>query len=75
MPENWWVSFFILAKEIAYLAATYTDITGRNILVWSDMAIEFVHESLAEAHDFCITFATRREVGTAFCTAHRQGCQ
>ena len=64
--------FFVHTEHIAYLTATDTDITGRNILVGTDVTVEFRHESLAEAHDLSIALTTGREVGATLGTTHRQ---
>ena len=39
------------------------------------MTPQLQDESLAEAHDFSVALAARREVGTALATAHRQRSQ
>ena len=52
----------VLAKEIANLTTAYTDVACRNVLIRTDIAIELVHERLAETHDFGITATAGREV-------------
>ena len=42
--------FLVFAKEITYLTAAYADITCRHIFIGTDIAIELLHESLAETH-------------------------
>ena len=39
------------------------------------MAVELVHEALAEAHDLAVGLALRVEVGAALAAAHGQGRQ
>lgn len=60
------------AEEIADLATTYADITGRHVLVRTDIAIQLCHECLAEPHDLSIRATSDREIRTTFGTAHRQ---
>ena len=67
--------FFVLAEQIADFAAAYADVTGRDVGVGADVAVEFGHKGLAEAHYFGIGFAFRVKVRTAFAAAHRQGGQ
>ena len=62
----------VLAKEIANLTTTYADVACRNVLVRTDIAIELVHERLAEAHDFGIAATAGREVRTTLGATHRQ---
>ena len=64
--------FLVHAKHVSNFTATYTDITGRNIHIRTQMAPQFQHEGLAETHDFRIALSARREVGTTFTTTHRQ---
>ena len=47
----------VLSEKIADLTAAYTDITGGNVGVRSDMAEKLGHEALAEGHDFAVGFA------------------
>ena len=51
------------AEHIAYLTATYSDVTRGNVLVGTNVAIQLCHESLAESHHLRIALATGREVG------------
>ncbi|EEZ76891.1 hypothetical protein NEILACOT_03083 [Neisseria lactamica ATCC 23970] len=67
--------FFVLSEQVADFASAYADVAGRNIGVRADVAVEFGHKGLAEAHYFGIGFAFGVEVGTAFAAAHRQGGQ
>ena len=62
----------VLSEEETYLASTYADVAGRHVNVGTDMAVELVHESLAEAHHLSLALAAGREVGTALGTAHGQ---
>ena len=54
--------FLVFAEEITDFAASYADVASRNILIGTDIAIELVHESLAEAHDFGIAASAGRKV-------------
>ena len=58
-----------------YFTTTYTDVTGRNVSLRTNMTPQFQHECLYETHYFSIRLATRREVGTTFTTTHRQSSQ
>ena len=46
--------FLVHAKHIANLTATNTYVTSRHVYVWTNMASELKHESLAETHHFSI---------------------
>ena len=65
--------FLVHTKHVADLAATHADVASGHILVRAYVAIQFQHESLAEAHHLSVALATGREVGTALATAHGQG--
>lgn len=65
----------VLAEQITDLTAANTDITGRNVLVRSDVTIELTHEALAEPLNLSVGFALRVEVGAAFTAAHGEGGQ
>ena len=62
----------VLSVEVTDLPGTHADITGRHILVGTDMAVQLCHECLAELHHLIVTLTADREVGTALTTAHRQ---
>ena len=62
----------VLAEHIADLAPADADVAGRHVDVGADMAIQFGHEGLAEAHHFVIGLALGIEVGAALAAAHRQ---
>ena len=62
----------VLSEEVANLAGTYTDITGRHVDFRTDVAVELAHEGLAEAHDLGIALAADAEVAAAFAAAHGQ---
>jgi len=64
--------FLIHAVEEADFAAAYAYVTCGNVGIHADVVPEFLHECLAETHDFSVGFAYRVEVGTALCTAHRK---
>ena len=58
--------------EVTDFAATNADVTSGAVLVGTDVSPKFIHESLAETHDFFVGLANRVEVGTALTTAQRQ---
>ncbi len=60
----------VLAEEVADLAAADPDVTGGDVGVWADVAIELGHEGLAEAHHLVVALALGIEVGTALTAAH-----
>ena len=62
----------ILSEEVTDLTTTYTDIACGNILVRADIAVELVHERLAETHHLSVALATGSKVGTALGTTHRK---
>src|SRR5208283_2287766 len=62
----------VLAEEESDFASAHTDVAGGNVGVWSDMAREFGHETLAETHHFVIALALRIEIASAFAAAHGQ---
>ncbi len=61
--------------EVTNFAAAYAYVACRDVLVGADAVPELKHESLAETHDFIVGLAYGVEVGTALCTAHREGCE
>src|SRR4051812_32128277 len=66
---------FIHAKEKPNLSRAHPDVAGRDVGIGADVAKEFAHEGLAEAHYFAVAFAFRIEIGSAFAAAHRQSRQ
>ena len=62
----------VLPEKIANLAPADTNVTGRNVDVRTNVAVEFGHEALAEFHNFVVGLALRVEVGTALAAANRQ---
>ena len=62
----------VLAEHEADLASADADVPGRDVGVLADMAIEFGHEALAEAHDLVIRLAFGIEIGAPFAAADRQ---
>ena len=58
--------------HVANLTATNTNVTSRAVLVRTNVAPQFVDESLAETHDFSVALSCRIEVGTTLTTAERQ---
>src|SRR5262249_57701769 len=63
---------FVLSKEISDPATTHADVAGRHVSIGANVAEQFGHERLAEAHHFCVRFSFRIEVRAALATAHRQ---
>ena len=57
----------ILAEQEADLAAANAHVTGRNVDVRPDVAVQSRHIALAETHNLGIGLAGRIEVGTALC--------
>ena len=62
----------VLAEQEADLASAHADVAGGNVGVRADVAAEFGHEALAEAHDFVVALALGIEVGAALAAAHGQ---
>ena len=62
----------VLAEHEAHLAGARADVAGRHVGVGADMAVEFRHEALAEAHDLQVGLALRVEVAAALAAAHGQ---
>ena len=62
----------VLAKQEADFAPTHADVTRGDVAVFADVAPQFSHEGLAEAHDFGVGLALRVEVGPAFAAADGQ---
>jgi hypothetical protein len=61
-----------LAEEEADLPAAHAHVACRHVCVRADVAVEFVHEGLAETHDLLISLAFGVEVRAALAAAHRQ---
>ena len=61
-----------MAEHEAYFASADSYISCRHVSVLSDVSLKLCHEALAESHDFVVRFAFRIEIGTTFCTTHRQ---
>ena len=64
--------FLVCAEEIADFSAAHAHVARGNIYAGADVAVEFVHETVAEAHDFVVGFARGIEVAAALSAAHRQ---
>ena len=58
--------------EEANLTATNTNVTSRNILIWTNIVTKLKHESLAETHNLSVALANGIEVRATLATAHRQ---
>ena len=74
-PSSGGIQAAVFAEEVADFTAANAHIAGRNVDVGTNVAIEALHEALAETHDFCVGFACRVEVRTAFCAADREARQ
>ena len=64
---------FVLAEHVADFAGADADVASGDVGVGADVAFEFGHETLAEAHDFGVGFAFGVKVGSAFAAAHGEG--
>ena len=64
--------FLIHTEQIAYFACADADVSCGNILVRTDVAVQFSHESLAETHYLSVATASYREVRATLAAAHRQ---
>ena len=62
----------VLPEQEADLPPADADVPGGNVGVGADVAIEFGHEGLAEAHHFVVALALRIKIRSTFATAHRQ---
>src|ERR1019366_6506286 len=62
----------VLAEHEADLASAYADVAGRNVGVRANVAAQFGHEALAEAHHFVVALALGIEIGAALAAAHGQ---
>ena len=62
----------VLAEQEADLASAHADVAGGNVGVGADVAAEFGHEALAEAHDFVVALALGIEIRSALAAAHGQ---
>ena len=65
----------ILTEQVADLATAHAHITGGNVDVRPDVAVQSGHEALAETHDFCVGLAGGIEVGAALTAADGQAGQ
>ena len=61
---------FVLTEQVTDFACADADITGRHIRVFADVATQFDHERLTEAHDFVVGFSFRIEIGATLAAAH-----
>ena len=62
----------VLAEQVADLAATDADVTGRDVAVLTDVAVQLRHEGLAETHDLSIGLALRVKVGATLAATDGQ---
>ena len=65
----------VLAKHVANLPAAHADVARGHVGVGADVAGQFGHEALAEAHHFVVAFSLGVEVGPSLAAAHGQGGQ
>ena len=65
--------FLVLPEEVAHLASAHADVAGRHVFIGTYVAVELVHESLAEAHHLAFALAARRKVAAALGSSHGQG--
>ena len=65
----------VLAVQIADLAAAHAHITGGDVDVGPDVAVQSGHKALAETHDLGVGLAGGIEVGTALGAADGQAGQ
>jgi len=62
----------VLSEQEPDLASAYADIAGRHVRIRADVALQFGHEALAEAHDFVIALALGIKVRSTLAAAHGQ---
>ena len=67
--------FLVHSIHIAHFSSAYTDITGRNVAVRTEIAPQLKNERLAETHDFLVRLSARAEVRTALAATHRKSGQ
>ena len=64
--------FLVGTVEVTDFTSANADVTGRAVLIRTDVAPQLIHEGLAETHDFLVRLANGVEIGTALATAERQ---
>jgi len=64
--------FLVHTVHVANLAAANAYVTSGAVLIGTDVAPEFIHEGLAETHDFSIALSNGVEISTTLTTAERQ---
>ena len=62
----------VLTEHVAHFPGAHADIPRRHVRVRADVARQFGHEGLAEAHDLCVGLTLRVEVRAALTAAHGQ---
>ena len=67
--------FLVHSIHIAHFSSAYTDITGRNVAVRTEIAPQLKNERLAETHDFLVRLSARAEVRTTLAATHRKSGQ
>ena len=65
----------VLSVQISDLTSADTDVPCRDVCVRADMAVQLIHEALAECHDFPVRLSLRIKVGTALAAPDRKPCQ
>ena len=65
----------VLAEEVADLARADADVTGRDVDVVADVAVQLAHHRLAEAHHLVVALPARVEVRASLRAPHRQSGQ
>lgn len=60
----------VAAKHVPDLARAGADVTGGDVRVGADVALQLAHEGDAEAADLVVGLALGVKVGTTFATAH-----
>ena len=60
----------VLSIHVADFPPAHANVTGGNVGVFADMAIELGHEALAEPHDFAVALALGIEVAATLGAAN-----
>ncbi|MNR62374.1 hypothetical protein D3C85_1843780 [compost metagenome] len=63
---------FVLSEHVADLPRANTNISGRDIRVRTNVAVQLSHKALGKSHDLPVRLAFGIEIGTAFSAADRQ---
>ena len=65
----------ILTVQVADFPGAYANVSGGDVHVGADVAVELRHEALAEGHDLPVGLALGVKVGAALAAADGQACQ